>query len=167
MRLEDPHSRNLRLHRLSHAPATFFVTKCLQPKKPALNPDLRQIISNAFRFAVVERRVILRSFVVMPDHWHGLFGLLENWTLPGYMHSFMSFVGANTAANLLLQGCSWQPGYFDTRIRSMKQFIYVANYILENPVRKGLVQSAEDWDASNLKHPDIVRSGWPWRFEKD
>jgi hypothetical protein len=37
----DPHSRSLRLHRLSDTPTTFFITKSLLPKKAVLveKPD--------------------------------------------------------------------------------------------------------------------------------
>jgi len=66
---EDRHSRNLRLHRWSDVPATFFVTKSLQPKKPLLDLDRRQVIVSAFAYALEQERIFLRAFVVMPDHW--------------------------------------------------------------------------------------------------
>src|SRR5256886_4076350 len=47
----DPHSRNLRLHRLADTPATFFITKSLRPKKPVLDEAARVIIVSAFAFA--------------------------------------------------------------------------------------------------------------------
>src|SRR5947209_5403717 len=74
-----PHSRSLRLHRWSDASATFFITKSLHPKKPILDPEARVLIVSAFRFAVENNRIYLRAFVVMPDHWHGLFALRDPW----------------------------------------------------------------------------------------
>ncbi|HEY4255915.1 MAG TPA: transposase [Candidatus Udaeobacter sp.] len=94
---QDPHSR---LHRLTDTPATFFITKSLLPKKPILNERAREIILSAFAFAVQERRIYLRAFVVMPDHWHALFALREPWLLPKFMHAFMSHV-----AEKLLRCC--------------------------------------------------------------
>jgi REP element-mobilizing transposase RayT len=73
----DPHSRNLRLHRLSDTSATFFITKSLLPKKDVLDEAAREIIVSAFAFAVGQQRIYLRAFVVMPDHWHALFALRE------------------------------------------------------------------------------------------
>ena len=96
----DPHSRNLRLHRLSDTPATFFITKSLLPKKPVLDEAAREIIVSAFAFAVQQERIYLRAFVVMPDHWHALFALREPWTLPKFMHHMMSYVGGKTSALL-------------------------------------------------------------------
>jgi hypothetical protein len=48
----DPHSRSLRQHRLSDAPATFFITKSLHPKKAVLDEVAREVIVSAFAFAV-------------------------------------------------------------------------------------------------------------------
>jgi hypothetical protein len=55
--------------------------------------------------------------------------LREPWTLPKFMHDMMSFVGAKTAALLRRHGASWQDGYYDTRIKTAKQFEFVTNYI--------------------------------------
>ena len=167
MNKAEPHSSNLRLHRLKDAPATFFVTKTLWPKKPVLTRAMRQLICSSFRFAVQHKRILLRAFVVMPDHWHGLFGLLGDWSLPRFVHAMMSFVGGETAGDLARQGTEWEEGYHDTRIRSMKQFHYVADYIALNPVRKGLATTPEEWDASHLRFPELVTHPWPWTFEKD
>ncbi|PYL23757.1 MAG: hypothetical protein DMF37_09070, partial [Verrucomicrobia bacterium] len=79
---DRPHSKNLRLHRLSDTAATFFITKSLHPKKPVLDRSARQIIVAALAFAVREKRIDLRAFVIMPDNWHALLALREPWTLP-------------------------------------------------------------------------------------
>jgi hypothetical protein len=60
---------------LSDAPATFFVTKSLLPKKPLLHSQFRQLIVSAFEYALAHERIYLRAFVVMPDQWHALFAL--------------------------------------------------------------------------------------------
>src|SRR5207247_10153943 len=53
----DPHSRNLRLHRLSDTSATFFITKSLLPKKGVLDEDARECLVSAFAFAVGQQRI--------------------------------------------------------------------------------------------------------------
>ena len=70
---------------MKHESATFFITKCLLPKKPIINADATQVIVSAFAFAVRNERIYLRAFVVMPDHWHALFALRELWILPKFM----------------------------------------------------------------------------------
>jgi putative transposase len=147
----DPHSRNLRLHRLSDTPATFFITKSLYPKKPVLDQEAREIIVSAFAFSVRQRRIYLRAFVVRPDHWHALFALREPWILPKFMHDMMSYVGAKTSALLKRYQTSWQDGYYDTRVKTSKQFEFVANYIEQNPIERGLVEKPDEWQASSAQ----------------
>jgi REP element-mobilizing transposase RayT len=149
---ENPHSRDLRLHRLSDAPATFFVTKSLLPKKQLLDSKLRQVIVDSFQYAVRRERIYLRAFVVMPSHWHA---------------SLMSHVAAETSSHLISQGSTWQDSYYETRIRTARQFRYVAYYIEQNPVKAELVDKPEDWEASSVARTDLVTDPWPWLFETE
>lgn len=161
----DAHSRNLRKHRVSDAAATFFVTKSLQPKKPILDAATREVIVSALDFAIRQQRIYLRAFVVMPDHWHALFALRQCWTLPKFMHNMMSFVAARTVALLKQHAVTWQDSYYDTRITTTRQFQYVAYYIEQNPVAKGLVKQPHQWDASSGKHKELVTDPWPLDYD--
>jgi len=65
-----------------------------------------------------------------------------------------------------LVGCSlrhtnWQDGYYDTQVRTAKQFGYIAYYIEQNPVVKALVDSPEQWDATSASFKDLVADPWP------
>jgi len=163
----DLHSRNLRLHRLSDTPATFFITKSLLPKKPVLDEAARDIIVSAFAFAVQQHRIYLRVFVVMSDHWHALFALREPWTLPKFMHHTMSYVGGKTSALLTHHKTSWQDSYYDTRVKTAKQFRFVTYYIEQNPVVKGLVENPNEWVASSANRKDLLTDPWPWLLDEE
>jgi REP element-mobilizing transposase RayT len=163
----DLHSRNLRLHRLSDTPATFFITKSLLPKKPVLDEAARDIIVSAFAFAVQQHRIYLRAFVVMSDHWHALFALREPWTLPKFMHHTMSYVGGKTSALLTHHKTSWQDSYYDTRVKTAKQFRFVTYYIEQNPVVKGLVENPNEWVASSANRKDLLTDPWPWLLDEE
>ena len=104
---------------------------------------MREIVVSALQFALESHRIYLGAFVVMPDHWHALIALIEPWTLPKFMHAMMSFVGARTQRQLNANGTRWQDGYYETLVKTGKQFSYVADYIEENPVVKGLVERRE------------------------
>ena len=162
----DPHSQNLRLHRLSNTPATFFITKSLLPKKAVLDEAAREIIVSAFAFAIQQQRIYLRAFVVMPDHWHALFALREPWTLPKFMHHMMSYVGGKTSALLIHHKTSWQDSYYDTRVKTAKQFQFVSYYIEQNPVVKGLVEKPDEWVASSANRKELVTDPWPWLLDE-
>jgi len=161
----DPHSRNLRLHRLSDTPATFFITKSLLPKRPVLDEAAREIIVSDFAFATEQQRIYLRAFVVMLDHWHALFALREPWTLPKFMHHMMSYVGGKTNTLLTDHRTSWQEGYYDTRVKTAKQFEFVTYYIEQNPVIKGLVEKPAEWVASSANRKDLLTDPWPWLLD--
>ena len=163
----DSHSRNLRLHRLSDTPATFFITKSLLSKKAVLNQAAREIIVSAFAFAVRQQRIYLRAFVVMPDHWHALFALREPWMLAKFMHALMSYVAGKTAILLKNHNTSWQDGYYDTRVKTAKQFRFVTYYIEQNPLVKELVRTPEEWDATSAKQKDLVTDPWPWLLDEE
>ena len=77
----------------------------------------------------------------------------------------MSYVGGRTSP--LLQACqtSWQDGYYDTRVKTAKQFEFVTSYIEQNPVVKGLVERAEEWEAGSAKRSDLITQPWPWVLE--
>ncbi|NKB24020.1 MAG: hypothetical protein GKR87_06520 [Kiritimatiellae bacterium] len=54
----------------------------------------------------------------------------------------------------------WQDGYYDAKVHSSKQFTYVRTYIENNPVKRGLVQSPEQWEWSSAhsQYTDILIS---------
>jgi REP element-mobilizing transposase RayT len=164
---ETPHSRNLRLHRLSDNPATFFVTKSLLPKRPLLHDKFRRLIVGSFEYALRHERIFLRAFVVMPDHWHALFAVREPWTLPKLMHSLMSHVAAETCAHIASHGSGWQDSYYETRVKTSRQFEYIAYYIEQNPVKAGLADSPQKWEASSAARPELITDPWPCLYEHD
>jgi REP-associated tyrosine transposase len=43
------------------------------------------------------------------------------------------------------KGQVWQEGFFDHLLRTNESYSQKRNYVRENPVRAGLVKSAEDW----------------------
>jgi hypothetical protein len=60
----------------------------------------------------------------MPRHWHALFALREPWMLPKFMHDMMSYVGRKTTALLDARQTARQDGYYETRIKTARQFEY-------------------------------------------
>ena len=165
-----PRGENLRAYRRTNDSGTFFVTKCIVPRISLLaNDEIASIIIETFRFSVDGDRIKLSAFVIMPDHWHALFAVLPGWALPKFMKSIGTWMGKQTSAAMKERNVQWQKGYYDTRITSSKQFLYIRDYIELNPVRKGLAQDPESWKWSSMnpKFQDFLSCPWPWPFEKD
>jgi REP element-mobilizing transposase RayT len=72
------------------------------------------------------------------------------------MHAFMSHVGARTSALLTRNETAWQDGCGETLINTAWQFACVAIYVEENPVKKGLVTTPEEWVESSAVRKDLV-----------
>ena len=79
----------------------------------------------------------------------------------------MSHVAARTSAHLRSNGVSWQDSYYETRVRTGRQFRYIAYYIEQNPVKAGFVEKPEDWEASSAARRDLVTDPWPWLFDDE
>jgi REP element-mobilizing transposase RayT len=150
-------------------PGTWFITKCLHPRRALLAGDAGKVIADALPFYASRGDVVLGAFCVMPDHWHALLSPVRPRALPAFMRSLDHWVTSQNGSVLAGGGCRWQDGYQDTRIRSTRQFHFVRNYIHGNPVEKGLVLCPEDWLWSTA-HEAYARCAtipWPWRFEQD
>jgi len=77
--------------------------------------------------------------LLMPDHLHGLFSFPPSGKP---IKLIVSQWKEWTAKKL---GIRWQRDFFEHRLRQEESKREKADYILQNPVRKKLVNRAEDW----------------------
>lgn len=85
------------------------------------------------------------SWVLMPNHWHGLVELDDRCTLAAVMNRFKSRT-AHVANQLMgRQGRFWARAYHDRAIRCEADAVAAMNYIAQNPVRAGLVARPADY----------------------
>lgn len=87
----------------------------------------------------------LLVYTVMPDHLHILAGgTSEN----ADALAFVKRLKQTTSYNFIRHGGGrrlWQQSFFDHVLRRDENAMAIARYIVENPVRAGLCESAEDW----------------------
>jgi len=74
--------------------------------------------------------------LVMPDHVHLIM------RSPSALSAVIASWKRWTAKNL---GVRWQRDFFDHRIRQSESLREKTDYVLNNPVRAGLVERSEDW----------------------
>ena len=84
------------------------------------------------------------AWVLMPDHLHWLFRL-ESGTLSGHMQRFKMLTAQAINRQTEAKGAVWQPGFHDHCIRDERSLARIARYLVENPVRAGLVRKVEDY----------------------
>lgn len=117
-----------------------FVTACAKDRdswiaRPEVHSALRAIW-------MTTRGWLVGPYVLMPDHVHFI-------AAPGSMDCDLSTWMAfwkRTCTRALADGVNrWQRHHWDTRLRTKVAYEEKWQYMLANPVRKGLVQAPEDW----------------------
>lgn len=92
----------------------------------------------------------LDAFSIMPNHVHTVFVPLTKDNIPVSLSSIMHSLKRNTSkqANRLLQrsGAFWEHETFDHYIRNRAEGLRIVEYVLNNPVKAGLVKQWQDWE---------------------
>ncbi len=126
---------------------TYFVT--FRTHSGVLDDAERQIVLKACLHWHGDRMQV-HLVTVMPDHVHLLITPAmagdESWhSLESLMHSIKSFSAHEIARIRGASGPVWQDEYFDRIVRDEPEFVEKFNYMLMNPVKTGLVGSAEEY----------------------
>jgi REP element-mobilizing transposase RayT len=108
------------------------------------DPRIAELVENALLHFDGERYRLL-AWCVMPNHVHALIETLPGHRLGDVVHSWKSFTAKEANKLLGLSGAFWQVEYHDRFIRDAAHLTKAREYIEENPVKAGLVQSAEMW----------------------
>jgi REP element-mobilizing transposase RayT len=93
-------------------------------------------------------------YVLMPDHVH-LFARPVSTADPlaTWMKAWKSISSRKLATTLGITPPVWQVGYFDRYLRSDESYTQKWDYVVQNPVRAGLVSSSSNWPHQGEIHP--------------
>jgi putative transposase len=93
--------------------------------------------ADRFHFAVI-------VYCFMPDHFHVLIeGTSDDADLQEFVRIWKQQTSFDVKRDFGVK--LWQRGYYEHILRGDESLEKVARYILENPVRKGLVQSPDEY----------------------
>ena len=91
-------------------------------------------------------------YCIMPNHVHLVFELLKNNRgISKIMQSIKRVSARRSNEFLKREGKFWQDESFDRWVRNDKELFNIINYVLENPVRAGLVKIWEDWKYTYIR----------------
>ena len=150
-----PLKHRTRRPRIPHRPpdsfssGIVFLTVCAQGRRPLLNQrDAPEILKAAWQQADAWA---VGRYVVMPDHIH-LFcqAVRLEHSLEGWVRYWKSRVANSWPASQDVP--LWQSGHWDTEMKSVEQYASKWSYVMQNPVRAGLVAHPEDWPFSGEIH---------------
>ncbi|MGO9058882.1 MAG: REP-associated tyrosine transposase [Candidatus Binataceae bacterium] len=119
--------------------STYFVTfRCRDGM--SLPDEAKEIVMSAIRYWD-EQRIDLDAAVVMPDHVHAIFRVLEDKPLGSVMQSIKGFSARTVNRVLGRKGALWLDESFDHIIRHEQEWEEKVVYIRNNPIKAGLVES--------------------------
>jgi len=124
------------------------------------HPSVAKALIEALFWMERQNAFSLGAFVIMPDHYHAVIAFTGTKSLSQIMRS----IGSHTAREgNRIKGSSgqfWQRGYSDRAIRKTEDINDIFEYIHHNPVRRGLVQVADEWSYSSLAPHYHKRIRW-------
>ncbi len=74
----------------------------------------------------------------MPDHVHMLLNFSDTASFPALIGNWKRWLARNC-------GLSWQEDFFEHRLRNSESVVSKSHYMMQNPVRAGLVGKCEEW----------------------
>jgi len=119
----------------------YFVTFATRDRRSIPSLDGAQLpLQQYARCAIVKFNVALGRYVIMPDHVHLFVRGSRDFALSSWIG------GLKRAMSVAVQSPRlWQPGFFDHILRSDESYARKWKYVRENPVRAGLVETADGW----------------------
>jgi REP element-mobilizing transposase RayT len=148
----------------------YFVTTRLEERRNPLTDHEIKIVQSTILDMVIRKELMLYAYVIMLNHLHVLIKPLKN----GISKTMQLLKGRasrqintlkeaeasptlHSSKRVILPGRGdfsrsthvWQKGFFDFTIMTDKKFREKFNYIHYNPVKRGLVEKAEDYKYSS------------------
>jgi len=122
----------------------IFITICAKNREtqPLIHDGVAEQLLKAAIYYHETGRWWARLFLIMPDHVHGLVSVPSKDILRKVVAAWKSYTAK-------AKKISWQQDFFDHRPRDLRALQEKEIYILENPLRGGLVKVGEEW---------------PWKF---
>jgi putative transposase len=146
-RTKEPSRRDsLRLREFDYsAPRAYFVTICAKQGRALLSDEKVAIsVIDSLREQKLNRGYKVYAWCLMPDHLHLLLNPADSGVvISEFVQAFKSQTGFRYKRQYGQP--LWQRSFYDHIVRMSEDAIKIADYILNNPVRKGLAQRPEDY----------------------
>jgi REP element-mobilizing transposase RayT len=135
-------------------PARYFLTFCTLGRLPVFrDPEIVAMTLAQFRTTAAQEGFAILAYCLMPDHVHLLVeALADTSDLRRFVKLGKQRAGGKYARTHLAP--LWQPGYYERILREHDDSKEVARYIINNPVRAGLVENPADY-------PHLGSDVWP------
>ena len=127
--------------------------RAYQKQSPFVRDDLNTLALDILREEQERQNCSVYTYCLMPDHLHFLLSPREDGISVLTFTNQHKGKATNRSWTVGWQGKLWQPRSYDHIVRHEESLRMIAEYILDNPARRGLVESAEDWPWSGHMNP--------------
>ena len=129
---------------------TYFITSSTFEKKSILRADLMaSLLIDVMQHYRAQKKYLLHEYVVMPDHFHALITPVE--TLERAVQLIKGGFSFRAKKEIGFGGEVWQNSFYDRRVRDWEEYEGFRRYILNNPVKRGLVSLADNFLYSSAR----------------
>ena len=143
--MSKPHRTKTTAVTATH-PRTFFVTtKTAQSRSLFQTGRMASLFIDVLRQNMRAGHFTVHEFVVMPDHMHVLLTVPADSTVERAVQFIKGGFSFRAGRELGFKGEVWQVGHSDVRILDDASFALHKSYIENNPVKRGLVSSPEQY----------------------
>jgi putative transposase len=158
-------SRNASATSITASQGTFFLTSSVAGKRNLLQSDrsARLFIDVLYHYRA-QGNYLLHAFVVMPDHFHVLLTLGSELSVERATQLIKGGFAFRGGRAFGFKAPFWQKGFSEGRIYYFHHFARVGEYIAQNPVRRELVQTPQDY-AYSSSHPGFSLDEPPQRLK--
>ena len=130
---------------VAHARTFFITTKCAGGMHLLQTERNANLLADVLRQNVRAGRFQVHDFVIMPDHLHLLISVPRDITIERAVQHIKGGFSYRLHKELGYRGEVWQRGFGDVRVLDVESFENHRRYIAQNPVRRGLVHSVEQY----------------------
>lgn len=131
--------------------STYFITASTFQKRALLQKtEYAQLFLDVLAANRAQRRLSLHGYVIMPDHFHLLLTPQDGTTLERALQFIKGGFSFRIRKELGYLGEVWQTSFYDRRVRDLAEYIRLLRYIHLNPVRRHLVERAEEYSFSSV-----------------
>ena len=130
----------------------YMITSAVYQKRRLLQPDgYKDLVRDQLKTLVSEFGVQLVAWVILDNHYHILVKSRVGATLPRFFGRLHGRTSHDLNGRDSKRGRQVWHNYWDTCIRSEKDFEARLHYVFWNPVKHGLVSRPEEYLFSNYR----------------
>ncbi|MEA1981779.1 MAG: transposase [candidate division Zixibacteria bacterium] len=135
------------------------------------NKDIANTLVKILQFYSDKKIYTLHAYVIMPDHVHILLERLNDKSISSIVQNIKKYFTYKYKNRSIVSDKFiikdgkfrlWQTGFDEVTIYSEKQYRIKYEYILNNPVKSGMVKKAEEYKWSSVVGDHLGRENIPY-----